>query len=249
MSPEKSIEAEQSGRLRLFEKSLCRRNILKYTESLLGPTDGMTCLAIGGDALVHYHLAKRGGDWLSAGLSEAEVVELGAFVGKNVRKIRDGKLPFEEGQFDRIVMVGGLEHVTDDHSFIRDCHRVLKESGVLVLVVRHAKSWTMVRPLRKMLGMGKDPEAVRVGYTSKDLFDVLKDGFDVEDVTSFSRFFLELSDMIFQLIGGFVLSAGSRQAVPGVLDAALYDRAGRYFSVVYPFLWLADSLVMMLCHC
>ena len=44
-------------------------------------------------------------------------------------------LPFENEVFDCITMIGVLEHVFDVYDFVRECRRVLKPQGVLVIEV------------------------------------------------------------------------------------------------------------------
>jgi SAM-dependent methyltransferase len=43
------------------------------------------------------------------------------------------KLPFIEGSFDTIVSMQVVEHLWDQHEFVRQCARVLREFGLLVL--------------------------------------------------------------------------------------------------------------------
>ena len=44
-------------------------------------------------------------------------------------------LPFADNSFDGILMLDVLEHIDDDRATIRECHRVLVGSGVLLLTV------------------------------------------------------------------------------------------------------------------
>lgn len=45
--------------------------------------------------------------------------------------IQEGRLPFEDGTFDRIVVFDAFHHVPDQKAVIREFHRVLKEGGVV----------------------------------------------------------------------------------------------------------------------
>ncbi len=41
--------------------------------------------------------------------------------------------PFQDGQFDFVSCIEGVEHVEDQFQFVRECHRVLRQDGYLVL--------------------------------------------------------------------------------------------------------------------
>jgi SAM-dependent methyltransferase len=122
-----------------------------------------------------------------------------------------GTLPFEDGRYDRVLLMDHLEWVDDDYAFIADVHRVLKSAGVLVVGVDHRKRWTVWRPVRRLLGVGDGADdRVRVGYTTTGLFDVLKDGFDVQETRSYSRFFVEGVETITRLVVGVWLGSAMR---------------------------------------
>jgi ubiquinone/menaquinone biosynthesis C-methylase UbiE len=46
-------------------------------------------------------------------------------------------MPFQEGNFDKVVSKMVLQYVEDIHTFARESHRVLKEGGDLVIAVDH----------------------------------------------------------------------------------------------------------------
>jgi SAM-dependent methyltransferase len=43
------------------------------------------------------------------------------------------RFPLDDGQFDFVSCVEGIEHLQDQFHFVRECHRVLKPGGLLVL--------------------------------------------------------------------------------------------------------------------
>lgn len=45
------------------------------------------------------------------------------------------RLPFQSGSFDVVTMIEVLEHTVDDIAVLRECNRVLRSSGLLVLFV------------------------------------------------------------------------------------------------------------------
>ena len=42
-------------------------------------------------------------------------------------------LPFEEGYFDGIVCIDGIEHIEKQFDFVRECNRILKKDGYLII--------------------------------------------------------------------------------------------------------------------
>ncbi len=43
------------------------------------------------------------------------------------------RFPLEEGQYDFVSCIEGIEHLQDQFQFVRECHRVLKPGGLLIL--------------------------------------------------------------------------------------------------------------------
>lgn len=43
------------------------------------------------------------------------------------------RLPFEDGQFDAIVSIEGIEHIQRPFDFVKECHRILRPGGCLFI--------------------------------------------------------------------------------------------------------------------
>ncbi len=59
-------------------------------------------------------------------------------------EVREGTLQsqqFASGSFDAVLMSHVIEHVHDPLSLMKECHRVLKAGGQLVVVTRNIRSW------------------------------------------------------------------------------------------------------------
>lgn len=168
------------------------RNRRKRIANLLGPAEGLHCLDIGGaDGGLGWFLRQGGGTWNSLEFEESAQQALASLIREPVALTEDGRFPFENETFDAVVLADRLESVSDDLGLVRECHRVLKPAGRLVLHAARAKRGLLGRPVRGTAGA----ETQR-GYTESDLFEVLKDGFDVQDVQCYGRFFSELADRI-----------------------------------------------------
>ena len=67
---------------------------------------------------------------------DAELSNLTSFVAPIPRLLAFGeKLPFPSSTFDVVTMIEVLEHTTDDHAVLAECHRVLRPGGHLALFV------------------------------------------------------------------------------------------------------------------
>ena len=203
--------------------------------------------------MISYMLRKKGGTWQSVDMSEKAVRSIGELVGpENAHLIKGYDLPFADDSFDIIVIIDYLEHVERDDLFVQECHRVLKSGGQLVANVPHVKSISFIRPIRKVLGLTDEAHGhVRPGYNDKDMYVLMKDGFDIVERYTYSRFFVQLMDTGIQFIGSF-LGGGHNDgdASKGVMidqdDFQKYQKAFKFFSVMYPFLWLASKLDLLL---
>jgi SAM-dependent methyltransferase len=83
----------------------------------------------------------------------------------------EAPLPFEDGAFDVVLSVEGIEHVAASFAFLRETRRVLKPGGVLLLTTpntlclrsRMAYAWTGNRTLRTMIDEYLSVEAQEAG--------------------------------------------------------------------------------------
>jgi len=142
-------------------------------------------LLVGAGPALASALTRGGGEWVRAQWAAlAEEPQRGS----EVHLLRDGRFPFGDGEFGAVVLADVLEYVPDETSFVRECHRILAENGRLVIHGRHLKRWGLLNALRRLLRLEEDQRLMRRGYTQTTLFDVVKDGFNIELFEAYSRF-------------------------------------------------------------
>jgi len=116
---------------------------------------------------------------VSAALGDETVLTVGA----------KGELPFEDKQFDVVVLAHGvLSGGIATEVIIRECHRVLKTGGVFLLTVEYRKRVGLAEALnrnRVVSGAGGC-------YSESEIFQLLKDGFDVLGVRFACRFWVQM---------------------------------------------------------
>jgi SAM-dependent methyltransferase len=186
---EYSSRAQDAVRLPL-PKRLEVEAVMRFL-GLLRPGN-KACLDLGFDTPMACQMLRRlGGYWTSVARDAARQRHLAAALGESVECLGPhGELPFEDKQFEVAVLAHGClsGDAETDASLIREVHRVLKVGGLIVLTVEYAKPFGMAYLLnhrRRVAGVGGC-------YSESDVFDLLKDGFDVLGMRHFCRFWMQM---------------------------------------------------------
>jgi len=236
---------------RLYRRSVLKQQKLHAIADMLGPTDDLRCLDIGGDnGVVSLLLRKRGGSWTSVDLDEASVDAIRRLVGEPVFQVDGRSLPFPDCSFDAVVVVDFLEHVHTDREFAAEMARVLRPGGTLVVNVPHIKSRSVLTRLRSRLGLTDEKHGhVRSGYTRAELRAVLGDDFRVEREREYCGSFSEGLDIALNAALER-RSAGSPRSAKGALvtdsDLTKLEKEYRVLSAVYPALRAWSALDVLL---
>ncbi len=174
------------------------RVCLSHIEDMIGPMDGLTGLDLGGwGGALSAALRRRGGSWCSMDAPGPAFESLRRRChDQNVYPIERLQLPFPDQSFDVVIVIDLLQHARDESSLVQELHRVLKPAGQLIVQVPRVRSGSLVNTLARMLRI-QDPWAsrLRAGYTPRQLFAVMKDGFDVQDARSYARPLSHLLDL------------------------------------------------------
>ncbi|MGE0455477.1 MAG: class I SAM-dependent methyltransferase [Vicinamibacteria bacterium] len=235
---------QQALALRLFSRSLLKQRKHAEISALLGPTAGLRCLDLGADnGVVSLLLRRAGGSWASADLTEQAVAAIRGLVGDGVQLFDGVRLPFEDGSFDRVVVIDMLEHVPDDAAFARELARVTKPGGRLIVNTPHLKR-TALRRLRHAIGETDEKHGhLRPGYTPADLERLFGPSFRLDAHHSYSRFFSEAIDTGIN----WGLARGGQQGSPKgmiVTPQDLERQRKRFlaYSAIYPLVWAVSRL-------
>lgn len=217
-----------------FRHSVPLRMRLHETIKIAGSTEGLTCLDVGSpNGALSAFLRKQGGRWHSAALTAEAEASLQAAIEDNVHGLTDRTMPFKRKSFDLVVIFDGLEGFHADEDFIEECHRILKPDGRLIVNVHHEKPVSLVRGVCSMLrAIRESPGLVYAGYSESQLFSILKHGFDVHTMRSYSRFFVEFIDCLVT----FALD-GIPRDLPESTRAVR-----RVYTIASPLYWLASQL-------
>ena len=178
--------------------------------------EGRACLDIG----FHHpyapaRLRHAGGYWSSVATDRHSRTRLESALREEVLPAgTDGTLPFEDKQFDTVVVaLGSLTgEPAADQALVRECHRVLKAPGYLILTVEFAKPLGLAH----LLSRGRRPHGVGGRYDEVSLFDLFRTGFDWVGSRRFCRFWMRT-----------VWLWADRHAGRGETAAALYWLARR----------------------
>ncbi len=218
--------------LDVFRKAVPGQIRTRELLRLLGPLRQDQCLdLVGGEASLTYWLTRGGGVWHSLAPTEPSAEARRRFMGDKVSVFTGLPLPFADKQFDAIVIGDLLSRVQDRDRLVTELHRVLKPAGRLILDVAHARPLSLLRPLQLGMPAYYVNGVFRPGYSDRDLFLLLKDGFDVQQLRSYSRFFLTLVDLLVQRAIG---KARIRS------DSVV--RIKRIYAMAYPFFLVASRL-------
>lgn len=247
-APDPAPAPETAGILRLrtgiFLLSPLRKRLARHMARMLGPAAGQDVLSFTADELVAAVVAQNAAAageaaWTAVAESPSRAALLAGLGFRDVREAaRLPALDLPDASQDAAVLGGVLEYAVRPEDIMAQIHRVLRPKTRVVLHVRRRRR-SLVNLFRRWAGLA-DPARPPVcgGFTPAELFDVIKDGFDVQETETFGRFFTEFTEVLAELFAGLVPETCEEAALrPGSLKRALW--AYRLFT---PLFWLAAAL-------
>lgn len=228
----------------LFERSVSRRAILREVQGLLEAMPaGKRLLVSGGFNPVATQLVGSPSTWERMVLPPAHPSPLANLLQAGRVLPADGKLDLPDESVDVVVLLDVLQHVAQDRALLEECHRVLKPTGRLILEVPYAKRWSVVGALQAVLGLSRHrPQQPRRGYSESMMFDLIKDGFDAEELHTFSRAFVGLAETWAEFVASLMGSRRDFESENLNQELRALDNLRKAFAWLYPFAALGAGL-------
>ena len=142
-------------------------------------------------------LRKKGGSW-STIVRSPKLLEFTSKLlnDSNVSCLGiNGELPYQDKSFDYIIVaLDILPAMPDQESFLKECHRVLKLNGRLIIAIQNKRPLSIITHKRNKLAEkinGFTP--INSAMLQKDVFQFFNTGFNVISCEYYSKFFTELA--------------------------------------------------------
>ena len=237
---------------RLFKRSIRRNRKFERITELIGTTSNLQYLEISaGDGVISKSFRKLGGSWKTAVSNKMAADSVGYFLNETTTLIEEGKLPFEDHTFDRVVIVDALKDIANDYDFLRECHRILKNDGWVIISASRRATFSLPSLFQHLLrttpvSQGKQ----RNGYTSNELFNILKDGYDVPETICHSNGLLESVATIGEFFQKTILHGRywMIREKAGQDDLYRYRKLHNMAGVAYPLFWICSKLEFLAGH-
>lgn len=244
--------------LRLFSKTLKKRQKLALLLAQIGDVRGRRCLLVtNGDnnGALNHHFRARGGNWVWVENEEDHIAEMTGLLGDPVVKGTPTRIPVDDGAFDVVVSIDVHEHLADCRPFNEELRRVVRPGGIVVVTTPDGNERRPLAVLKNLVGMTKEHYGHTViGYTVEQHAAMLKAvGLEPEASGSYSRFFTELVELAINFAYVKVLAKrGGARVKRGTIAPSsaeqlrAVERQYRAYALVYPLVAALASLDSLL---
>ncbi len=239
--------------IRIAERSIKKRDKLRLLDRWLADEPSRTALDVGcAQGILSWYLRKKGGFWASVDEDMANLRAARELLGKDLVRMPQGILPFRSAAFDLVTCLDYLEHIDNDDECLRECRRVLKDGGEIVIVTPRTGRLFLLHRLRTALGMKLEFYGhKREGYSKRELVAKLEAaGFAVVRTKTYSKFVSELIELVLNLV--YIKMTSRGPAKKALRDGHIRpSTAGEYeaqsgklkvYAAVYPLVWLVSRL-------
>lgn len=248
-------DAVTPWQLRMYRKSLKKRQKVDLLTEMLGPLADEWCLLVtGGDnnGAINHQLRELGGRWAWAEMEPGGVPAMEAFLGDTVHVADARALPFPDALFERVVVVDVHEHIHDSDPLNAEIARVLAPGGLAIVTTPNGDESLPVARLKRLVGMRPaDYGHVVQGYTQRELAAMMREaGLEVVGRGAYARFFTELAELAINFAYVKLLARRKRHpgAKPGTIAPAseeqlrAVEKTYRAYAAVYPLVRAFSSL-------
>lgn len=267
-----TVTSPDSWQLGMFRKGLKKRQRFAVLRKLLSPLPAQErCLLLtcgDNNGAMNYCLRDLGGQWSWADLEETSISDMEELLGEPVAHAAEDHLPFEDGSFDRIVVIDVHEHVDDPAIVTRELARVLRPRGRLIITTPNGDERKLAVRIKSLVGMSVEAYGhKRVGLTSVEISDLMSShGVQPISRVSFSRLFTELLELSINFVYVKVLRNRDRDSgahpeldpeaphiggthqdhaeiAPATADQLQkVKNSYRVYSIIFPIYWLLSQL-------
>jgi SAM-dependent methyltransferase len=210
--------SERPWQLRLFDKTLKKKQKLAMLRRLLGPTgpnDRLLLLTNGdNNGAMNYVLRANGGRWSWGECEASSIPEMQQLLGEPVVHCNPARLDFPDASFDAVVVIDVHEHLTETAPLNRELFRIVRPGGRAIVTTPNGDLKKLAVRIKDLVGMTKDAYGhVRVGYTIPELSQMLADaGFRSGASDSYSQFPTEMLELCINL--AYVKFLSRRKGTP-----------------------------------
>lgn len=241
--------------IKLYAASLMKKEKVKLISKLADFSDKRIFDLGCSNGTVSHFLKQNGGRWVHADLDRENLVTSRELLGETLFQVGEGSLPLKERQFDLVVALDVLEHLTDDVKMVDEIRRVLKPQGLVIISTPISGGFFLLNWLKGKLGL--TPEIYghkREGYSLKQLQNLLEEnGFNVIHASTYAKFLVELLEILLNVAYTRVNRIkGSRLRSGAISPSSAFDlnKNSKLFSIyarfIYPLVYLFTRIDKLL---
>ena len=242
--------SERPWQLRLFDKTLKKKQKLALLSRLLGPPgpEDRLLLLTNGDnnGAMNYVFRENGGRWTWGECEASSIPEMEQLLGEPVVHCDPARLSFPDAAFDAVVVIDVHEHLVETAPLNQELFRIVRPGGRAILTTPNGDLRKLAVRIKDLVGMTKDAYGhVRVGYTIAELSRMLTDaGFRAGASGSYSQFPTEMIELGINL--AYVKLLSRRKTGPIAPSSAdqvrKVEKTLKLYGAIYPICRSVSSL-------
>jgi len=238
--------------LRLFSKSLKKKQKFNLLATQIGDVSGSRCLLItNGDnnGALNYRFRENGGEWTWVENEPDNVPEMEELLGQAVLPGQPHRIPVGDATFDVVVSIDVHEHLDDCAPFSRELYRVVRPGGRVVVTTPNGSRWKPATVLKNCIGMTKEKYGHKViGYTIAQHEGMLRGaGFEPTASGSYAGLFTELIELAINVVYVGMQARKGRASAGDIAPTSrsqlgAVEKQYRVYAAAYPLLLTVSKL-------